>query len=66
MMNAHPTDVAVTIRMDGSDMLIRALNDHMATCSLAHDLALELDRLREENASLRLRYEGNSSNGAGA
>ncbi len=61
MMSSPLNEVAVTIRLDGSEMLVQALNDHMATCALARDLAVERDKLREELTALRLRYEGSKT-----
>ena len=60
-MQAELNEVAVTFRISGSDMLVQALNDHMATCALARDLAQERDRLLEEIAALKLRYEGDGT-----
>ena len=48
---------AVTLRLDGSDMLIQALNDHIAALQLASKLATERDALKNEVAALKARYE---------
>ncbi len=48
---------AVTLRLDGSDMLIDALNDHIATLQLAQKLAAERDALQIELLALKAKYE---------
>lgn len=48
---------AVTVKLEGSDMLLQALDDHMRTCELAKALVWERDALAQEVAELRRRYE---------
>lgn len=48
---------AVTVKLEGSDMLLQALDDHMRTCELAKALVWERDALAVEVAELRRRYE---------
>lgn len=48
---------AVTVKLEGSDMLLQALDDHMRTCELAKALVWERDALAVELAELRRRYE---------
>lgn len=50
-------NVAVTLKLEGSDMLLRALDDHRKTCELAQQLLLERDALQAELATMRERYE---------
>jgi hypothetical protein len=52
-------DTAITslgLRLEDSEALIQALDDHMKTCELAKKLAMERDELRIQLASLRLLY----------
>ena len=48
--------ISLGLRIEDSDALVRALDDHRQTCELAKILADERDELRERVASLRLMY----------
>lgn len=54
---AREHNVAVTLKLEGSDMLLQALDDHMRTCELARQLLIERDALQAELTNLRQRYE---------
>lgn len=48
---------AVTVKLEGSEMLLRALDDHMRTCELTKALVWERDALQAELLELRRRVE---------
>ncbi len=48
---------AVTVKLEGSDLLLQALDDHMRTCELAKVLISERDALQAELLLMRRRYE---------
>ena len=48
---------AVTVKLEGSELLLQALDDHMRTCELAKTLVFERDTLAAQVADLRRRYE---------
>ena len=48
---------AVTVKLEGSELLLQALDDHMRTCELAKTLIWERDTLAAQVAELRRRYE---------
>ena len=56
-MTAHTQNVAVTLKLEGSDMLLQALDDHRRTCELARQLLLERDALQAELAQWKERYQ---------
>jgi len=56
-MIAREQSVAVTLKLEGSDMLLQALNDHRRTCELAAQLLMERDALQAELIALKERYE---------
>lgn len=47
---------AVTVKLEGSEMLLQALDDHMRTCELAKALLWERDALQAELIALRQKY----------
>ncbi len=47
---------AVTVKLEGSEMLLQALDDHMRTCELAKALVWERDALQAELIALRQKY----------
>ena len=56
----HATELlryAVTVKLEGSELLLQALDDHMRTCELAKALVWERDALQAELLALRRRYE---------
>jgi hypothetical protein len=48
---------AVTVKLEGSELLLQSLDDHMRTCELAKALVMERDALQVELMMLRRRYE---------
>ena len=52
-----PQTYAVTVKLEGSELLLQALDDHMRTCELAKTLIWERDTLAAQVAELRRRYE---------
>ncbi len=48
---------AVTVKLEGSEMLLQALDDHMRTCELAKALVWERDALQSELIALRKKFE---------
>ena len=56
-INATHSTHAITLRLDGADMLVKALNDHSATIELARHLAAERDALQAELTAMRAKYE---------
>ena len=56
----HATELpryAVTVKLEGSELLLQALDDHMRTCELAKALVWERDALQAELLVLRRKYE---------
>ena len=56
----HATELphyAVTVKLEGSELLLQALDDHMRTCELAKALVWERDALQAEVLLLRRKYE---------
>ena len=47
---------AVTVKLEGSELLLQALDDHMRTCELAKALVWERDALQAELLALRQKY----------